>query len=159
MFFTTFLFTILANFNIGRDNPPNILGSCSWASGFDGTWDIISGSNRGITWKGKCHWRKYLLFTFPERREQAHHAMWGHMGGTRVSQEAEGGSRKHGPEPLLRFPWEGMVRQDREVWRSLGLDSFSNFGGFWAYRGGLQSSRSFKAGEILAWHVRLEGGG
>lgn len=35
------------------------------------------------------------------------HAMQGHTGSTRVSEEAEG-ARKHGPESLLRFSQEGM---------------------------------------------------
>lgn len=31
--------------------------------------------------------------------------MQGHMGRYQVGQEAEGTSEKHGPEPLLWFPW------------------------------------------------------
>lgn len=58
------------------------------------------------------------------------------MGSSGFSQEAEGASRKHGLEPRLCFPWEGVVRQGREV-QSSGLDSLNGFGSLRACRDGV----------------------
>lgn len=49
-----------------------------------------------------------LLLTVKRRKlAMLHGATWGNTG---VSQEAEELRRKHGPEPLLWFPWERQGR-------------------------------------------------
>lgn len=70
VFFTIPLFTIHAKFNIGRDNPPNSLAFCNWASCFDRTWHLIYRGEWGTMWKGQCH-LKYLIFIFLERWDHA----------------------------------------------------------------------------------------
>lgn len=51
----------------------------------------------------------YYLFTVPKRRVACIAMGWeGAQGSTRVCQEAERARAKHGSEPLLWFPWEGM---------------------------------------------------
>lgn len=63
VFFTNPLFTILANFNIGRDNPPNILAPCNWASWFDYTWDFIE-VTEGQCGKVNAIWRSIYYLHF-----------------------------------------------------------------------------------------------
>lgn len=58
-----------------------------------------------------------------------HRAMWAK---SRMSQEAEGVRRKHGPEHLMAFLQEGMDNARYASLNNLRFRWFNNFSGFWA---------------------------
>lgn len=63
-----------------------------------------------MTWRGKCHWKKNLLFAVPKRKRHAmpRRATWE---STEFGQDAEAAARRmHKSQPFCVFCWKDKLR-------------------------------------------------
>ena len=76
-------------------------------------WHVSAKPSDGT--EANYHWEK-TFFTYTSQKEGSSTPTKGHMMKHQSGQETEAGVRgKHGPEPLLCFPWKKQGRQENSL--------------------------------------------